>query len=325
MSWSHTYNITTAMAAFPCAQPNPIIMAVTLVPAIAPALLEYAGFGCRDIMKFRVGIGAPCGRALKGDLQKAIPPKYTNAVGNILKFEHAFSQVGNAFLIADLVSDTVARWTTLAYQLSGCPDALDHAAWQGEWSAAAAILPNTPTAVGGRIVNQSGITGVAWPTGAIVPTKWYYTGEFNVTAVDIINGQSVGIKMWVEKTSPHHYDFPALNYKPGYGIVNLNSHYFLPETQNNDVGPAQYTYMVETDRLCLIDSFTASGQASPFPMAEWALSPLSCITSLGAERIVNPQGRNRTSRKPTVAEALLKPILPEARRGPRGGKPRSKK
>lgn len=325
MSWSHTYNITTAMAAFPCAKPNPIIMAVTLVPAAAPALFEFAGFGCRDIMKFRLGIGGVCGRAMKGQVAKAIPPSLTSAVGNILKFEHAFSTVGNYFLIADLVSDTVARWTTLAYQLSGCPDALDNASWQTEFIAPGAILPNTPTPVGGRIVNATGRPGVAWPTGAIVPTKWYFSAEFNVTAVTFSGHTPVNLLMWIEKTSPHHYDFPALNYNKGYGIVDPKPHYFLPETQNNDVGPAQYTYMVESSELCLIDSFTATASASPFPQADWSLSPLGCLSALTANRVENPTGRNRTSRKPTVADALLKPFLPAAPRGPKGGKPRSKK
>lgn len=325
MSWSHTYNITKSIAAFPCAQPNPIIIALTLVPAIAPALLEWASFGCRDILKFRLGKGAPCGRAMRAQVAKAVPPSLVNVVQKLMKWEHHFSFAGQMFLLSDLAADTTARWTTLAYQMSGCPDALDGAAWQVQQGAPEALIPNVPTVLGGIIVNETGRPGIAWPTGAIVPSDWYVSVEFSATAIGIFDHAPAGLTLWVQRTFPHPYDYPANKFKGGYPFVQLKPHYFLPEQHNSSNGTEQYTFYGMSDRLAIIDTFSATGQASPIPLNNWTLSPLSCISQLGSEHVEDPANRNRRGRQPTIADKLLKPILPRAPRGPPGGKPRSKK
>lgn len=325
MSWEHTFNVTKTMAAFPCAQPNPIIMAVTLVPAIAPALLEWVSFGCRDILKFRLGKGAPCGRAIRAQVAKAVPPSLVNTVQKVMKWEHHFSYAGQMFLLADLASDTVARWTTLAYQLSGCPEALDGAAWQVVWDAPGGLIPNRPTPIGGAIVHETGRPGVAWPTGAVVPKDWYVMLEFNATAIGTFDRVPAGLTLWVERTSPHPHDFPANRFPGGYPFIQAKPHYFLPEQHNSSGTAEQYTFMAMADRFCIIDSFSATGQASPFPMSNWAISPLSCISQLGSERVQDPAHRNRQGRQPSITDAVLGPLKAALPRGPPGGKPRSRK
>lgn len=325
MGWEHTYNVTKAIAAFPCAQPNPIILAVTIVPAIAPALFEWAGFGCRDILKFRLGHGVPCGRAMKGQVAKAIPPSFRSAAGTLMKFEHAFSYAGQMFLLSDLASDFVARWTTLAYQLNECPDALDGAAWQVEWTAPAALLPGVPTPVGGRITHETGRPGIAWPTGAIVPNDWYFQAEFTASAIGLYDRLPAQLTTWIQRTSPNPYDYPGQTHPTGYYFQHPEYHYFLHEVQNDTHGSAQYTYMVMSDRLALVDSFKASAQASPGPMADWTLSPLSCFRDLLSEHVPNPAGRNKRSGQPGMLDKFVRQNAPRPRRGPPGGKPRSRK
>lgn len=326
MSFSGTYNLTTQFAAFPCAQPDPVIMAVTLVPAIAPALFDYAGLTCRDIIKARMGHQAPCGRALKGPLVKAIPPAWVNTATGLMKFEAAFSRIGNAFLIADLASDTVARWTTLAYQLERCPDALDGATWQITRGAPEFLLANVPTIVGGLIRHEKGHPGIAWGTGAIVPDGWHFTSEWTVSAISPFTGRSVSLKTWVQRQTPPTYDYPATFVPPGLFHSSTEAHNLFTVQNKGFHGTTVYTYYAMAGEDALTTDVTATCQATPFDQANWTLSPLSCFRDLTSQHIPNPAGRNRGGTAPTIVEKLVTSFFsgPQPKRGPPGGKPRSK-
>lgn len=324
MGFLKTYNIVETLAAFPCAQPDPVLIALTFLPAVTPALLEWVSFGCRDVMKFRLGKGVPCGRAMRAQVAKIIPPKYVNAVEKLLKWEHQFSYAGQMFLLADLASDTIARWDTLAYQLNGCPDANNIANWQIEYSAAEALAPNIPTAIGGGIINQSGPLGIAWPTGAVVPAGWYVQGNFDVQARAIFGNQSVGLTTWIERIGGGTYDFPANRYPKGYPGGTARGGYTM-QTQNTDNSlSGNYVMMAMSDVLALTTDLTATWSASAFPIADWALNPLGCLRDLGIEHIENPANRNPQSRNPGIIDKWFADIAPQPVRGPPGGKPRSK-
>lgn len=325
MSFTGTYNILTDFAAFPCAQPNPIIIAITLVPAIAPALIDYAGLTCRDILKARLGHQAPCGRALKGQMAKAIPPAFQGTAKNLLKFEATFSKAGNAFLIADLVSDTLARWTTLAYQLSECPDALEGAAWQIKSVSAGAMNAGVPVAVGGQITHETGHPGIAWPNGGIIPAGWHFSAQFSIKAKALASNEPVGITIWLEQITGGHYDYPGHYSPPGYpGSETFASHYQRVHAPDRG-GPTQYVFTAMADTLALNYDFEATCQATPFDQADWALEPLACFKDLLNPPHVNPAGRNRQSKFSPLAKAFAKAAGPPVPRGPPKGKPRSKK
>lgn len=324
MSFSHAWNVLKTLDAFPCAQPNPIIIALTFVPAAAPALFEYAGMTCRDILKAKLGRQAPCGRQLHLKAIKAIPPSAVGVAKTLLKFEAAASRLGNAFLIADLASDTVARWTTLAYQLNGCPDALVGTTWQGEWNAPGTLLPNVPTIIGGSVTHESGTPGVAWPTGCVLPAKWYYSGEFKVEARSLHTGFPVGLQTWVHRVGVSGYDFPADETPAGLPGANVASHTYL-KTQNDDEhAPHNYVYMAMSSETAQIVNFTATGQASPIEPNNWALSMLSCFNDLTHKTIKNPAGRNKVSSFPPGTPKFISSAVPRAARGAPGGKPRTK-
>lgn len=325
MGFLKTWNIATQLAAFPCAEPNPVIFALTFGPAVAPALLEWASFGCRDIMKFRLGKGVPCGRALKGQVAKAIPPKWVDLVGKAMKFEHAFSYAGQMFLLADLASDTIARWNTLAYQMSGCPDANNYTSWDVSPGAPSTILPNTPTPVGGLITNENNPIGVAWPTGAIVPADWHFTLNFEIQAHAIFTGERLQVRTWIRKEGPGGYDFAANQYDNPYAAFLQRRFTYTLESQNPRSVATQYTFIVETDKLAIVSGLEGHGQASSIPIADWSLNPLNCIKELGASRVENPAGRNRQPKFPGVVGRFVGQNAPKPVRGPPGGMPRSKK
>lgn len=324
MSFSNTYNLVKQFAAFPCAEPNPFIIALTFLPAVAPAMLEWATFSCRDVIKFRLGRDTPCGRALKGGVIKAIPPALQNAALNLLKFEGRFSYAGQLWLLADLASDTIARWTTLSYQLSGCPDALNVASWDITFSAAEALAAGVPTEIGGHISNAKNAIGIAWPTGAVVPAGWYASGYFELKSRPLFSDAVTGLDTWIRRAGGGGFDYAANRVAPGYGGQGATGIYHL-EVQNTDQNaPHQLTMMAMADQLSLTTDLTAHWMAAPFPLTTSLIKPLSCLDGLFNTRVEDPAGRNHPGRQPTLIPRWLGPDVGKPVRGPPGGKPRSK-
>lgn len=325
MSFSNTYNLVEKFAAFPCAEPDGLILAFTFLPAAAPAMLEWITFSCRDVVKFRLGRDTPCGRALKGNVFKAIPPKYVNAAQKLLMFEGKFSFAGQMWLLADLASDTIARWTTLSYQISGCPDALNIASWDIEYLSPEGLLPGVPSVISGRVVNDRNALGKAWPSGAIVPPGWYASGYFELDVRPVFGDAVTGLSTWIRREDFHSYDYAANHVAPGYRGQGAKSVYHL-EVQNTDMhNPHQLVMMAMTDAWCLTTGLKASWMAAPFPLTSSMIRPLSCLDGLFNSHIEDPAGQNQRGRRPTLIPRWLGPDVAKPVRGPPGGKPRSKK
>lgn len=325
MSFKTDWNLIKQFAAFPCAEPDPIIIAITFLPAVAPALLEYVSFGCRDILKFKLGKGAPCGRALAANLKKAVPPKTMDNLNKILKWEHRFSVAGQIFLIADLEADTIARWTTLAYQLSGCPSALAGAFWQYEWDSPGGLQADVATPVGGRIINETGTPGIAQPTGAVAPGDWHTQIEFQVTAVPVFGGTPISVDTWVREGGLHGFDFPANHYPPGYPGESKTGHYLATAQNGKPFSPQQYTMYARSSVDAIVTEMSGSASCTPYSPMDAFLKPLSCLQGGFPEHIDDPQGTNRRGKQPNLIGAVTKAIAGGVQRGPPGGKPRSKK
>lgn len=323
-SAAYNWNVMKTLAAFPCAQPDPVIIALTFLPAVAPALLEYVTFGCRDILKFRLGKGTPCGRKMQAQIIKAVPPAFASSVNNLLKWEHRFSVAGQIFLIADLVGDTLARWDTLAYQLSGCPEALDIKTWDIEPSGFGALVPGVPTPVGGVIRNEQGPPGISWPNGAIVPSEWYWQTHFSMEVRPFLGGPQPSVTTWIREHGGGPYDFPGSKFQPAYPGGSTTSHYTLT-TQNQDThGSRLYTYMAMADEYAVAFDFKANSQASRAPPTSWTVSPLSCLRDLSVEDVPDPAGNNQRGRYPGVIDKLQTIATGKPFHGPPKGKPRTK-
>lgn len=324
MTFRNTYNLVNKFAAFPCAEPHPIIIMVTFIPAVVPALVEWFSFGCRDVMKFRLGKGGMCGRAIRGQWGKVIPPAAVDPIAKTLKFEGLFSRIGQRFLFADLASDTLARWTTLSYQLAKCPDALEGASWRIELGPPGLLSPNQPHPVGGVIRDEKGTPGIAWPVGAHVPAGWYVQLYFEMTVKAFRSDANVGLSTWIRVTPGVTYDFPANHYKKGYWFQTKGGSYTL-STQNTDPHGAQfYTFMAMVDETAWIESLNGYGQAAPYPLTDWSLHPLGCLRDWTIDEVPNPAGINPPTRNPPIIDKWLNPDLHTPAYGPPGGKPRSK-
>lgn len=319
------YNFATQVDFYPCASPNPLIWMATFAPAVAPAFLDFISFGCRDILKFRAGIGLPCGRAMKAQVTKSIPPSLVSTVGNLMKFEHAFSTIGFWGLVVDLATDTTMRWLTLAYQFNGCTLFADDAHWQYSATAAHAVLPNVEYNIAGNVTNLQGNPLWARPEGALVPEGFYFQGNFSAEGQSLISGARIGMKTWIRKVDHGTYDYPANVYSPGYPDQNAVGHYMFSSHQPQRGHPAQYQMMIMVDQLALVWIKDGAMAVTNTPPVNWALSPLSCLRDLTVGRQDNPAGRNRSSPQNILSKALNAALPKLPRRGPPGGMPRSKK
>lgn len=324
MSFQRQANVVQQIMAFPCANPSPIIWAAVFLPAITPSLLEYISFGCRDILKLRLGREAPCGRMLKAQVQKAIPPAWQSTTKTLLKWEARFSLAGQIWMIADLASKADVRWTSLAYRMAGCPYLNQGASWNYEFSVPKALEAFKPTPIGGFVTDYMGDPGLSWPTGAIVPKDWYCSIHFSVTAQTLIGGRPVGLSTWIRAEGPDAYDYDANTFPKPYPGFSSRAEYALTLRNQFRNSPRQYTMMAMSDELALTTSMSGSAAVSPVDPVNDAISPLSCFRQLVSSRTPDPAGANR---KPKNQPFIFDPFLPEPRTRPRGppeGLPRPK-
>lgn len=325
MGLADGYNFATQVDYYPCASPNPLIWAATFAPAVAPAFLEFLSFGCRDMLKFRAGIGAPCGRAMKAQVKKFTPPALTSTVGNLMKFERTVSTAGFWGLIADLATDTTMRWLTLAYTFNECTLFTDDAHWQYAPTAAHAVLPNIEYAIAGNIINLQGNPLWARPEGAIVPDGFYFQGNFEAEAQSLISGARIGIATWIRKIQAGTYDYPANVYSPGYPGQNAVGQYMFSTHTPNRGTPTEYRMMIRVNELALVWIKAGVMAVTNTPPVNWAMSPLACLRDLTVTRQENPAGRNRSSPQNALDKAIFAALPKIPNRGRPGGMPRSKK
>lgn len=309
--------------AYPCAKPNPIIYIGTFLPAVAPALIDFISYGCRDIVKFKAGRGSPCGRLFKALSAKAYGPANADMLHNTLKFTLPLEKLLFWWFVADLASDTLARWDTLAYQMSGCPDALQQASFQHHWIPQGATGANNPHPVIGNVTDYTGVPNLATNSGCIVPAGWYWQGSFDVTVHPVFSGYNSGLRQWLAVSGPGAFDYAANDYRPGYDGQSVGGMYSLSGQNTNNRFTRTVSMWIETDQQCFIDDVKAYWTVSQTPIADWALSPLSCLRDLTTGRKEDPAGRNRRGNQPTIFDGWLPKIpKPNLDRGPPGGKPR---
>lgn len=325
MTFSNNWNFITQVAAYPCAEPSPAIYAATFLPAIAPALIEFVSFGCRDILKFKLGIGAPCGRAAKAGWKKAVPPKVFDLAGKIMKFEHAFSTAGFWWMIADLTLDSAARWTSLAYKLNGCVLLAESANWSWEPLAPKVLFAGVPSSVAGRIVGYNGDPGHASIVSAICPEDWYVQINFEIDGHPLFTNGRPELTTWISSNAFGTFDFPGTRYDKGYPGQSLRGSGMHTGQNPRAAGSTEYIMMALADETSVITELHGHGSVSATPPLELYLDPLNCWKDLLAHTQENPAGRNRKGRQPNILDPFLAGIPPVPRRGPPGGKPRSKK
>lgn len=325
MSFANNWNFITGINAYQCAEPSVAIYAATFLPAISPALIDFVSFGCRDILKFKLGIGAPCGRAAKMQWKKAVPPKVFDAAGKIMKFEHAFSTAGFWWMIADLTLDSAARWTSLAYKLQGCAPLNDEAHWQWAPLAPKVLFPNVPTVVAGRLENYSGIPGYGTIVGAVAPRDFYAQVNFEVKGHPLFSDGMPNLTTWVHSSQGGGYDFPGIQYGKGYPGQSVRGSGMFSGQNHNPGGATEYLMMAMSDETTVIEEVNGHGSVSLLPPLELYLDPLNCWKDLEASHVQDPAGRNKRGRQPNILDPFLGQIPKVPLHGPPGGKPRSKK
>lgn len=325
MGVQSAYNFATSLSAYHCAEPSPALYAATFIPAVAPALIEFVGFGCRDILKFRLGRSAPCGRILKAQVNKAIPPKFLDAAGKLLKFEEGVSKAGFWFMIVDLAADTTIRWSTLAYRFNDCAPANAFASWQYEPIAEDILFPGVPKAVSGSITNYKGEPGHATTVGAVCPEGWYFQGDFNIDWRPFPGAQPASVTLWIQEGGGGNYDFPGTNFgNAGYPWQRSGGGYHL-KTQNTQTGARSYTMYAMADQMTIISGASGHMTVSLLEPMELAVTGLNCWADPFKSDVPDPQGKNPKRKPANILSPVFNPVTPKPVRGRPGGLPRSKK
>lgn len=325
MGMLDAYNLATQLAAFPCAEPSPIIYAATFLPAVAPALLEFASFGCRDILKFRAGVNAPCGRMIKGQFKKATPPKLYDLGQKLMKFDRVASEGGFWFMIADLAADTTMRWSTLAYRMADCALANAQASWQWEPFFEDVLFAGVPKPVAGRVINYQGDFGHATIIGASVPEDWYCNLYFNVEWRPFPGAVPGSVTFWVREDSSPGYDFAGTRYDPGGYFFQRSSGGSHQHLQNHANGARSYIMMAMASEDTIISGATGNCSVSALPPMDLYLSPLNCWKDAFAADAPDPAGRNRKKKPANILSPIFNAVTPKPVRGRPGGMPRKKK
>jgi hypothetical protein len=325
MSFTGTWNLIKQIQAYPCAEPDPVIYFVTFAPAVAPALIDFVSYGCRDIVKFKAGVGQPCGRIFKALAKQSYGPAAVDSIHNILKFTRPIEAGLFWWFVADLASDTLARWVTLAYQLNGCNIEGETASFQHSWIPQGATGAGSPHPVIGNVVNYQGAPGLWTHSGCIVPPGWYWQGSFDCQVHPVFSNQNTGLKTWLQVSSPGSYDYPANTYGPGYDGGSRTGHYTAGGQNTSHTALRTVSMWCQTEQQSFIDDVKGYWTVSKLPITNSALSILSCFRDLTVSSTPDPAGRNRQGRQPTIFDGWLPKIpRPNLNRGPPGGKPRSK-
>jgi hypothetical protein len=319
------WNYMKQIEAYPCASPNPLIYITTFAPAVTPALVDFISWGCRDIVKFKAGIGQPCGRLFKAQAVKAFGPAAVDMAHNILKFTRPVEFGLFWWFVADLASDSLARWDSLAYQMSGCDLPNDTASWQLEWIPQGAMSANVPKPIVGQVTHESGRPGFSASFGAVVPPGYYWQGSFTVKAHPIFSLQHSNLSVWIRTENTHGFDYSANQYPPGYPGAQKSGTYTMNGRARADRPTTFVKMYAMTDQLSIIDDVQGNFTVSRLPILDWTLSPLSCFRDTSGTRVENPAHRNKRADFPTRLDPADRgPGFGPTRRGPPGGKPRSK-
>lgn len=319
------WNYMAQIEAYPCAAPGALIYITTLAPAVTPALVDFVSWGCRDIVKFKAGVGQPCGRMFKAAAKKTFGPDLVDNAHKLLRFTRPVEAGLFWWFVIDLASDSLARWDSLAYQMSGCDLPDDTASWDHSWIPQGGMSANVPKPIIGNVVNHHGKEGYAASFGAVVPSGYYWQGSFTVRAHPLFSTVASNLSVWVRTVRIAGFDYTANTYPAGYPGAQKSGHYSI-SGQAKDVGLTTLVQMwAMSDQHSIIDDVEGHWTVSRLPILDWTLNPLSCFKDHSATQTPDVAGRNkRGSFASAVPPGERGPGFRALPRGPTGGKPRSK-
>lgn len=262
---------------FPCADPDPLILITTALEAGAPTLLEFYSWGCRDILKLRAGYSNFCGRKYRAIVAKWHPPGFIDKLHKSYGFFVPIDKLLYGWLIADLTSGFLAKWTSLAYAAQGCiPDPTTQQ-WTGSPQIPQGILANHETGIVYRISQIGTGGGFVSPTAASVPAGWYISITFSVKVEPLFAGQGVNVNTWLQPIAGSGAHIAEQSFSPPYfggGTRARGKAYF----QTPDTGFAHgYEWRIHVDKTCFIVAGDLQVIISPLPILNYGLQPLSCL------------------------------------------------
>lgn len=239
------------------------------------AMLEFFSWGCRDFLKARLGRAQPCGRVWKAALSQG--PKgaaFIDKANKMYGFLGPVDKVLYAWLVADIASTFVARWTSMAYASAGCFPSEQQNSYQyvlaGPFGMARdqdAIIPYTLAA--GELPGPG--------AGFDAPSGWYFQIYFQIRCHPLFSNGIAQFDTTLEEHIGHfNFDFEANPNKSWYAGRSLSGRW--NGTMHN-TKPISVRYLpkiiAHEDLIC--NEGKASVITSPLPILGSHLQPLSCF------------------------------------------------
>lgn len=264
-------------AAFPCATPNPILIAQAAGNAIAPVLLNAATFGCNDIVKMRAGISPWHSRGLKALIKGAIPPDETATAGKLLKFTIPVEKALFFWFVVDLTTDFFARWHSQVFRLGACGHPLRSWTGSGPLSTWVMPAPNGWTRISYSMTkNPPGAPNIG-SDGFIVTSHQYWQAYFSLTPRPLWVGQvpgSVQLRLHQIAGRPFVIEGPKV---PAPWFGNQIHASILFNSDNENIGLKEYVFEASCDTVAIGLSGSASVSISDRPLEVENFLPTNCF------------------------------------------------
>lgn len=264
-------------AAFPCANPDPILIAEAGLKAIGPVLLNAASFGCNDIVKMRAGISPWHSRGIRALVEGAIPPSEKDTAGKLLKFTIPIQKALFFWFVVDLTVDFFARWHSQVFRLGACGQTANAntgsgpvVAWvQGGGGGFSRISYDMTLSNPGN--HQIGSDGF------IVFPHQYWQCYFSLTPKPLFFGQvpgNVQLRLRQIRSPQYVLNGPVVP-APWFGNTIHASVLFNPDTQSGTTH--EYVMEASCDTIAVAQSGSASISISDLPLMVENMIPTNCF------------------------------------------------
>lgn len=257
----------------PCWEPGPLILIETGLAAGALALLEFFSFGCRDILKAKLGKSPICGRQFKAAVVGGVPPELVRRADKLLGFVLPIDRALYAWLIADVASGFIANWESFAYASAGCIP--NQFSTSHKYTMAPFGLDTGQEAIIPYILRDEPIPGQC--AGWLIPSDWYFDATFDCQCRPLFGDGTASFDLYLHAHAATDWDFHKSNTPPGFpGQTRRGISHTSTQAPHTPV-VTQYTARIFANQPMICFSGQATSTCSPLPILDQFLSPLSCF------------------------------------------------
>lgn len=163
---------------FACARPQPMLIVEAAAQALGPVLINFATFGCLDIIKMRAGISPWHKRGAIALIKGAIPGEQIDEVGKAIKFLIPLEKLLFTWFVADLTVEFFARWQSQIFRLGACNPPVTEKTASGPLASYVCPSKDVWARIAYSLTYPQGTFGSS--TDFAVPAGWFFTAFFEL-------------------------------------------------------------------------------------------------------------------------------------------------